>query len=309
MKELTLFPININKSHIANRGFLMKTFDSHSPSLTHDDDEGNLDDLLREIAFARNSQEEAKAAQKNAENRLNQATDTLKALEAKMSSLKCCDTSGKYFQDVLPLTPLHPLHDNLDLILDNALTSIPPQHLWDFLAKVESYNKKPFLASGVVSSEFEFGQIIWVQRRFKGYRGKNRIDYSRDNAPKGIVMRETKDRVGFVPLNCYMKDDFSCAIQLDVQDKRGMTPLHHTCEKGSWEVMKVLCDAESNDKLVNDSGKTPYDLANTGTKVFLLIFEEEQPNSADSSSSIALRIAKDWIPYYFELDVMLDVST
>ena len=67
----------------------------------------------------------------------------------------------------------------------------------------------------MIAPQFEFGQIICISNKFiQGSRfGQlKKIEYDRETAPRGIVIRETKERVGFVPLQDYLKNNYSSDI-------------------------------------------------------------------------------------------------
>ena len=95
----------------------------------------------------------------------------------------------------------------------DVFTVVTSEDLNEFLANLWNYKKKPFLAKGVIAPQFDFGQIICIRNKFvKGGYFLKKIDYDRESAPRGIVIRETKERVGFVYLQAYVKKDYSSDI-------------------------------------------------------------------------------------------------
>ena len=48
---------------------------------------------------------------------------------------------------------------------------------------------------------------------------------------------------------------------LDLGDKRGFTAYHHACANGHADVVKALLKAGANSAMMNDGGRTGWDLA------------------------------------------------
>ena len=111
----------------------------------------------------------------------------------------------------------------LDFFIGKVPSRIPSADLKRFLAKVGSYNEKPFLASGVTDIEFEFGQVIWIRNKFTGFAGKHKKTYEVDTAPKAIAVRETKQKVFFIYLESYIKKDYQCFVHFKA--KHNVSPM------------------------------------------------------------------------------------
>ena len=105
-------------------------------------------------------------------------------------------------------------------ISNHESSLISQEKLRNYLSKLPSYNEKPFLASGVNQPKYQFGDIIFLTNSWSGdyFRGLKKKTYDRENAPSGIVVRETKQKVAFVSLKAFFEEKVR-GVEIEYKNK------------------------------------------------------------------------------------------
>ncbi len=110
----------------------------------------------------------------------------------------------------------------------------------------------------IITVIFLMGNIIYPQDK----NGKSLIDDLVDASFTGDIVK--------------VKDLLEKKVNVNTQDREGMTPLHYTTANGSYpEIIQILLSQGADRTLMNNNGKTALDIAKEmGNKKMITILSK-----------------------------------